>query len=153
MAAAAERRTTVHGTAIAAGERAALIRGPSGSGKSDLALRCLCLAPSPLLMHHIHLIADDQVLVRRDGSRLLLSAPLPIKGQIEVRGLGIVPVENVDHAILALVVDFVSLRDALERMPEPETVMIEGIAVRRIMLHPFEASAPHKLLLALSLQH
>ena len=152
MAAAPESSFNLHGTAIAVGGKAALIRGPSGAGKSDLALRCLCIAPCQLLPHPAHLIADDQVHLQRGGGTFLLSAPDSISGQIEVRGLGIVQVVSAFNVPLLLVVDLVRPSDALDRMPEAETVMIAGIAIRRIMLHPFESSSPIKLLLALSLQ-
>ena len=58
---------SVHGTSVAIGGRAALITGPSGSGKSDLALR--------LIDRGFTLVSDDQTVVRRDGERLLASGP------------------------------------------------------------------------------
>ena len=64
MAAAPE---TIHATCIAVGGRAVLLRGPSGSGKSDLALRCLTLAPTPLTPLAAQLVADDRVVLRREG--------------------------------------------------------------------------------------
>ncbi len=52
----------VHGTCVALGQRAALLRGPSGSGKSDLALRFLFLARrGPAALEAPVLVADDQV--------------------------------------------------------------------------------------------
>ena len=83
----------VHATAIAAGGRAALIFGLSGSGKSDLALRCLSLSASSLITVPIQLIADDQVLLVRTGNTILASAPAPLLGKLEVRGIGILSVE------------------------------------------------------------
>ena len=88
-----EARELIHGTCVALGPHAALIRGRSGSGKSDLALRFLALPPEhglePLL------VADDQVWVERqkDGS-LVASAPSNLAGKIEVRGLGILEVPH-----------------------------------------------------------
>ena len=63
-----------------------LITGPSGSGKSDLALR--------LLDRGFTLVSDDQTIVRRDGDRLLASAPPTIAGKLEIRGIGIVEMEQ-----------------------------------------------------------
>lgn len=139
----------VHGTAIALGGRAALIRGPAGSGKSDLALRCLAQPASGLLSGQVLLIADDQVLVAVRGGTLRLTCPDAIKGLLEVRGLGIVAVPAQDEAELELLVDLVAADD-VERLPDPEcTAEIMGMRARKLALYPFEASAHLKLLLAL----
>src|SRR5262249_29579358 len=83
-----------HGTCVALGQRGALLRGPSGCGKSDLALRFLFLARrGPAAIEAPALVADDQVELRRDGNRVLASAPESIRGKIEVRGVGIVNVK------------------------------------------------------------
>ncbi len=138
----------IHGTAIAVGASAVLIRGPSGAGKSDLALRCLGLSPGPFVADRVLLVADDQVIVSPAGSGLRLSAPSQIKGKLEVRGLGIVEVETVEEAWLALVVDLAAA-DQIDRLPEDATCTIEGVQLPRLLLCPFEASAPLKLLLCL----
>lgn len=143
-------RELVHGTAIAIGGRAALIRGTSGAGKSDLALRCLGLGPSALLPGPVQLVSDDQVVLVRQGLALRASAPEPIRGLLEVRGIGILNVGWVDDCELRLVVDLVA-DGACERLPERDsTVAIAGVLLPRIAISPFEASAPLKLALALS---
>ena len=99
----------VHGTCVALGRTAALLRGPSGSGKSDLALRFLFLARrGPAALEPPILVADDQVWLVRDGERLLARPPDTIRGKIEVRGVGIVEVKSLLEAELALVVDLVA---------------------------------------------
>ncbi len=139
----------IHGTAIAVAGRAALIRGPTGSGKSDLALRCLAVAAGPLTPEAARLVADDQVLADLAGGRVMLSAPATIRGLIEVRGLGILAVPACDAAGLALVVDLVAA-GGVERLPEPGQLQtVCGVAVPCMKLAPFEMSAPLKLLLAL----
>lgn len=141
-----------HATAIAAGGRAALIVGPSGSGKSDLALRCLTLASSPLIPAPARLISDDQVLLTRRGQVLSASAPPQIAGKLEVRGLGILAVEPLAEAPVVLVAKLSDLMD-VERLPDPWPVAeIMGLAIPVLRLWPFAASAPAKLLLALSWQ-
>ena len=152
MAGAPEPFRNIHGTALAVGGKGALIRGPSGSGKSDLALRCLYLGRSQLSSEPVQLIADDQILVHRDGPHVLLSSPGSIVGLIEVRGIGIVGTPSAPTVPLMLVVDLVPTSEPISRLPEPETVIIDGVAIARIRLHPFEQSAAIKLLLALSLQ-
>jgi len=127
----------VHGTAVAIQGRGVLITGPSGSGKSDLALR--------LIDRGALLVADDQVeLVVRDG-RLHAAAPATIRGRIEVRGIGIVEVEAVP-APIALIVDLDTIP---ERMPDPRCRQLEGIDIPVIAMSPFDASAAIKVELAL----
>ncbi|MBL6934933.1 MAG: HPr kinase/phosphatase C-terminal domain-containing protein [Alphaproteobacteria bacterium] len=130
--------TLTHGTCVTLDGVAVLLRGPSGSGKSDLALR--------LIDGGARLIADDQTLVTMRDGRLVASAPETIAGKMEVRGIGILAVEAETSGILGLVVDLVP--DPPERMPEPETTEILGIALPLLRLNPFEASAAAKLRLA-----
>lgn len=130
----------VHGTSIAIGGDGILLRGPSGSGKSDLALR--------LIDAGALLVADDQTELRRAGATLRMTAPSVLSGRIEVRGLGIVPVPCAGEASLRLVVDLVP-DAAVERMPEPRFVTLEDLSFPLVGLWPFAASAPAKLRLAL----
>lgn len=139
----------VHATAVALGGRAALICGAPGSGKSDLALRCLAIAPTALIPSPAVLVSDDQVVVSNQGGHLMASPPATICGKLEVRGLGIMAVPFAAHAELALIVD---LTDPLkiERLPDPApTSDLIGIRLPLLRLAPFEAAAPVKLLLAL----
>lgn len=148
MAASVER---LHATAIRAGGRAALILGPSGAGKSDLALRCLTLAASPLIPGApAGLISDDQVILTREGARILVSAPDTIAGKLEVRGLGILNVTARPSAPLALLVDLVA-PDSVERLPDPPASRrLMGLAIPLVEIAPFEASAAAKVLIALA---
>ena len=142
----------MHATAIAHGGRAALIRGPSGSGKSDLALRCLALGPSPLLTSTVALVSDDQVQLEVREHALYARAPATIAHLIEVRGLGIRRLETIAGDMrVALAVDLLLPQDpAPERYPDPwPQVTILGITLPLLRLQPFEASAPLKLLLTL----
>jgi serine kinase of HPr protein (carbohydrate metabolism regulator) len=130
-----------HATTVAIGGRAVLLRGTSGSGKSDLALR--------LIDAGARLVADDQSELWRDGDAVLVRAPEPIAGMIEVRGVGIMRVKPLSVAPLALIVDLVALQH-VERLPEPSSETIFGLAIPLVALAPFEASAPIKLRLALA---
>lgn len=126
----------VHGTCVDLDGRGILLRGPSGSGKSDLALR--------LIDSGARLVADDQVELRRDGRQVLARSPMAIAGRIEIRGLGIVPLPHVETAPLRAVVDLVAPQ-AVERMPEPRMVTLLDIELPAVSLAPFEASAVAKL--------
>lgn len=130
----------VHGTFIALDGDGVLLRGPSGSGKSDIALRMI---DSGAL-----LVADDQTELWREGNWVLARAPESIVAQLEVRGVGIFLVPSVTQAPLRLVVDMTA-PNAVERLPEPRLCEFFGLAIPLLALAPFEASAPAKLRLAL----
>ena len=130
---------TLHASSVAIGDRAVLIEGASGAGKSDLALR--------LIDRGAVLISDDYTLLSRVGSTLLASAPDTIAGQIEVRGLGIISLPHIDQVSVALLV---RLSDAPERMPsDGDKRSIAGIAIREVAIDSRSASAPIKVELAL----
>lgn len=132
---------TIHATSVALGGRAVVIIGPSGSGKSDLALR--------LIDRGFSLVSDDQTILRRDGERLTACAPATIAGKLEVRGLGIVELEPAGEQQVALLVELTS---AIERLPDPsrERVLL-GIAVPLVGIDAMSASAAAKVVLALDL--
>jgi len=142
-------REILHGTCIAFGRHAALLRGSPGTGKSDLALRFLALPAQGDLRPM--LVADDQVLIERSGEgTLLASAPESIAGKIEVRGIGIVEMPFVAKANLVLVCDLVEPTDVPRMPPEPpERALIAGVPLPILKLAAFEASAPLKLKMAL----
>ncbi|MGH7029115.1 MAG: HPr kinase/phosphorylase [Stellaceae bacterium] len=131
----------VHASAVAIEGEAVLLRGPPGAGKSDLALR--------LIDGGARLVADDQAMLRRLDDRVLVRAPAVIAGLIEIRGLGIVRVETIEEAPLALIVDLLPL-DQIERMPERRVEPVLGLEIRLIALAAFEASAAAKLRLVRS---
>jgi serine kinase of HPr protein (carbohydrate metabolism regulator) len=120
-----------------------LLRGPPGSGKSDLALR--------LIDSGAKLVADDGVELRRASDAVIAclppGAPESVRGRIEVRGLGIAPVPTVAEARLDLVVDLVPA-DAVERLPEPATAELLGVKLSLLRLNGLEPSAPAKVRLA-----
>jgi serine kinase of HPr protein (carbohydrate metabolism regulator) len=129
----------VHATAVAIGRKGVLLRGRSGSGKSDLALR--------LIDGGAKLIADDVVELERRGRSVEVRAPRALRGKMEVRGVGILAVPSMARARLVLVVDLVG-KGAVERYPEPAFAPLLGISIKLLKLHAFEASAPAKLRLA-----
>jgi HPr kinase/phosphorylase len=129
----------VHGTCVELAGLGVLLRGPSGSGKSDLALR--------LIDRGARLVADDRVDLRASAGALAASAPEPIAGRMEVRGIGILAVPTVAQARLGLVVDLVE-GGTVERLPEAGSWMVLGISVPVVRLAPFEASAAAKVRLA-----
>jgi serine kinase of HPr protein (carbohydrate metabolism regulator) len=132
---------TYHMTCVAHDGAAVLFRGPSGAGKSDLALRAIDAGWT--------LVSDDRVVLTREGSRLLASAPPALAGLIEVRGLGLVAAPSASRVPVALLVDLVAPA-AVERMPEPALTEIDGVQIPRFDMAPFESSALAKLKLMLT---
>jgi serine kinase of HPr protein (carbohydrate metabolism regulator) len=131
---------TLHASTVALDGRAVLISGPSGSGKSDLALR--------LLDRGFVLVSDDQTIVKKDGDRLIATAPPTIAGKLEVRGIGIVEMQRVDNVPIALAIELTSeiqrmLDDSRERL-------ILGVHLPLISVDASAASAPSKVALALN---
>jgi serine kinase of HPr protein (carbohydrate metabolism regulator) len=132
-----------HATCIlCTGRGGALLRGPTGSGKSDLALR--------LIDSGATLVADDQVVLTRRDQMLWAAAPVALAGRIEVRGIGIVEVPWIRAAPVVAVFDLVGA-EVPGRLPEHEVVPVAGVALPRFGLAPFEASAPAKVRAALDL--
>jgi serine kinase of HPr protein (carbohydrate metabolism regulator) len=130
---------TVHASTVALDGRAVVISGPSGSGKSDLALR--------LLDRGFTLVSDDQTIVRKDGGRLVASAPPTIAGSLEIRGIGIVEVERVDNMPVALLVELTS---DIQRIPDDNRERpLLGVKLPLISIDAMAASAPSKVAIAL----
>jgi serine kinase of HPr protein (carbohydrate metabolism regulator) len=129
----------LHASSVALDGRAVLISGPSGSGKSDLALR--------LLDRGFTLVSDDRTIVRKQGSKLIASAPETIKGKLEVRGVGIVDMNTVADVPVALVVELTS---DIQRLPDDDRErLILGAGIPMISVDAMTASAPSKVALAL----
>jgi len=135
----------MHGTCVACGARALLLRGPSGAGKSDLAFRLIRADTAG----ETRLVADDQVRLVRDGARLVASAPEMLAGLIELRGLGLVEVPAAARGDVVLIADLVP-RAAVPRLPEPRHEEIAGLRLPVLALHAFDATTPEKLRLALA---
>ncbi len=130
----------VHGTSVAflLGDQwfAVLLRGSSGSGKSDLALR--------LIESGARLVADDQTELQVQDGGIVASVPERLAGRIEVRGVGIVEIEHLASARLVLVCDLCASED-VPRMPEEECVQLLDHKVGLLRVAPFEFSAPIKV--------
>ncbi|MCV9938045.1 serine/threonine protein kinase [Boseaceae bacterium BT-24-1] len=137
----------LHAGAVVVGEAGILIRGPSGVGKSSLALALIGLAQSQGCF--ARLVADDRTeLVVRAG-RVIAGPVSPLEGLVERRGLGLTPEPHLASAVVRLVVDCGS---EPERMPEPEALVetIAGVTLPRLFLLP-KAGDERLVLAALAL--
>lgn len=118
----------VHATCVACGDRAALIRGEAGRGKSALALDLLVMGAG--------LVSDDRTRLRRLGGQVMADAPETIRGLIEARGIGILRLPDLGPQPLALIVDMD--RDVVERLPPRRHEDVMGI------LLPCLGRVPHR---------
>ena len=128
----------IHGTSVEIDGVGILMRGPPGSGKSDLALRLISERDA-------RLVADDQVEVSLRDGRLVARAPATLAGMIEVRGLGIARLDHQTFCTLHLVIE---LCDAVARFPEPRQAVVAGHSLPVCRLRATEASTVAKVMLA-----
>jgi HPr kinase/phosphorylase len=126
---------TVHASAVLAGVRAILIRGPAGAGKSRLALALIEAAECGLITF-ARLVGDDRIELAAAHGRLLARPPQALAGLIEVRGLGIRRLDYEPVAVVGLVVDL-AMPEA-ERLPgkAEQEVAVAGIILPRLAIAP-----------------
>jgi HPr kinase/phosphorylase len=132
---------TVHASAVRVNNRAVLIRGPSGSGKSRLAFDLIVAGRAGQIPRAL-LIGDDRVHLQATKGQLLVRPAAELAGLIEIHGLGIRRCDFAERAIVGLVVDL-SAGDA-ERLPAPEALRadISGVVVPRIPVRAGFAPLP-----------
>ena len=128
----------LHATTVAIRGRAVVIEGPSGSGKSDLALR--------LIDRGAALVSDDYTCLALVDDTLYASAPATIAGKLEVRGVGIVEMTAVGPVPVALCVAF----GEPDRLPGDAMRTLASVRLPTLVVRPFEVSAPIKVELALA---
>lgn len=124
----------VHASCAVLGEDGILIRGPAGSGKSTLVRDLLGLGAISGVF--AALVGDDRVTLTQRHGRLVAAPHPALAGLLEIRGLGVQPVDaTVPSAVLRLVVD---LGGCAPRMPEEgaETIRLQGVALPRMVLSP-----------------
>jgi HPr kinase/phosphorylase len=139
---------TVHGSCVAFGNNAVLIRGNPGSGKSDLVLQLIDSQGYGLgtKLLRAKLVADDQVVFLRDKGSVFASPPQILNGKLEIRGRGIITVSHQKKAKLCLVID---LKPQVEitRMPEPSDMIADilGLQFTRYCVDPTTPSAAARI--------
>jgi HPr kinase/phosphorylase len=148
-------RATIHASCVvlaragetlgASPDAGVLLLGQSGAGKSDLALR--------LIERGAVLVSDDRTELSVQDGALIASAPNLLTGLLEVRGLGIVRLESASNAKITVVCELT--QEKIGRMPDrvgydppPELTLALDMRPALIRLHPFEASAPAKIVAA-----
>jgi serine kinase of HPr protein (carbohydrate metabolism regulator) len=121
---------SVHANALVVGGAGILIRGASKAGKSSLTVALIQAAQSQGLASA--LIGDDRVFLRMDEGRLMAAGHPAIRGQIHVRGFGIVDMPSEDSAPVKLVIDLV--REQLNMPTVSSRVKVEGLWVEQLKI-------------------
>lgn len=122
---------TIHASAVLVGARAVLIRGPSGSGKSRLAMGLIQAADQGLL-RFARLVADDRCHLEVAHGRLLVRPAKALAGMIEVHGLGLRGLPHEPVAVVSTVIDVGDI--SARRMPlaSEEWADLEGLRLPRL---------------------
>ena len=129
-----------HSTSVVIEDLGILIRGQSGSGKSDLALR--------LIDSGATLISDDLTICKKIGDYLYLYPHSKTKGLLEVREIGIMTVPYVENIKLTLVVELVE--EEFERIPGMMSCSILGMKFPKIKIFGKSSSAVAKIKIKLN---
>lgn len=106
----------IHATCVVVGDKAVLIIGPSGSGKSSLALQ--------LMAYGAELVADDRVELTLEAGEVWARKPKTLPAMIEARGVGLLNAKVTPARRIALVVDMAKTSE--DRMPEAHSREILG---------------------------
>jgi HPr kinase/phosphorylase len=122
---------TIHASAVLIGAKAALIRGPAGSGKSRLVLDLIAAAAAGALPF-ARLVADDRVHVEGRNGRLLLRPAPKLAGLIEVHGLGIRRLPYEPLAVASLAVDLAAPDAARHPAPQAWETELKGVRLPRL---------------------
>ena len=121
---AARGRTSLHATALVHGESGVLILGPSGSGKSALALALMARASDAGAFGA--LVGDDRIFVRKADDRLVASGAANMAGIIERRMAGLIAVPHEPAAIVRLAVELCERGRRWPRMPNDDDGLVVG---------------------------
>jgi serine kinase of HPr protein (carbohydrate metabolism regulator) len=134
----------MHATAVVYGETGVLILGPSGSGKSALALALLGRARDIGVFGA--LVGDDRIWARAIGGRLVAAGAKQLAGMIERRAVGLVAAPYEPNAVIGLAVELNPRLRPWPRLPdEPDEVTIEGVRLPRLALDSTRSAADQAL--------
>lgn len=113
----------MHASCVAVSGRGLLIIGPSGSGKSALALDLIALGAQ--------LVADDQTELTLQDMTLTARCPHALRGLIEARGVGILTSPALPEAPITLVADL--SQPEPDRLPPRRKTLILGQEVDLVL--------------------
>jgi serine kinase of HPr protein (carbohydrate metabolism regulator) len=127
----AAETATIHASAVLLGRKAALIRGPAGSGKSQLIWDLLQAAAQGALPF-ARLVGDDRLHLETHSERLLVRPAPALAGMIEIRGLGVRRLAYEPLAVVGLAVDLAAQDAARLPVSESGQTAIGGVCLPRL---------------------
>jgi serine kinase of HPr protein (carbohydrate metabolism regulator) len=133
----------IHATLVNFNGVGILLKGKSGSGKSDLALRMI-------IEKGAKLVADDRVILSMENNVLYGEAPNNIAGKLEVRGIGIQDFDYIKKSKIDLCLELSASRDEIERLPYDDFINFLGISITKIKIYPFDCSTICKIIVKTS---
>lgn len=135
--------SNIHASCVDYDGKGILLLGASGSGKSGLCLELI-------LNYNAVLVADDRVELEAKAGGAYASAPENIKGLLEVRNVGILRLPVTEKTRVQAVVRLEPVTQALERLPEPETCLLENVKLPLLRFYENDAAVAAKIIAFLS---
>lgn len=143
---AAADAANIHACAALLGDRGVIVLGPSGTGKTTLALALVTRVRAS--GRFAALVADDRLIVRAVSGRLLGEVPQAIAGLAEIYGIGPRGVAFERRFVADLAVRLVPSGET-ERLAPPGTAEIAGVRLPEIAVSERNTAAAIPLVLCL----
>ena len=128
----------LHASAIELNGVGILVTGLSGSGKSGLV--------AELLTRGAKLIADDQVILNYERGQLMARAPGPLKGKLELYGMGVFDLPQYFVPETAIQMELQCMdAEQIERLPSDQVAHYQDIEIPAYVVAPEHSFTPAKV--------
>lgn len=134
----------IHANALILRESGVLLRGAPGSGKSTLTLDLIDYAQRRGAF--ARLVGDDRVQLMLSNGRAIATPHPAIRGDIEIRGIGVVKAPFEPAGVIRLVVDLCTAPEEPSRHPDqPLRTQICGVELPWLPIRSGDPSAGRKI--------
>jgi HPr kinase/phosphorylase len=143
--AASGGKASLHATAVIHGESGVLILGPSGSGKSVLALALMARASATGAFSA--LVGDDRIFVSKAHGRLVARGATNMAGVIERRAAGLITVWHEPATVVRLAVELCERGRQWPRMPDDDDdhLVVDDVTLPRLALDSDQSACDQAL--------